>query len=86
MNRLMVVTYDLRPTATPKDYERLAGTLASLGAKRLFLAAWAIRTAMSPQELARTLWAHLDADADRLLVAEVGEHAEFNTLTALGAV
>ena len=86
MSRLMVITYDLRPTATPRDYERLAGTLIGLGAKRLFLAAWAIRSSMTPQELARTIWTHLDADADRLLVVEVGEHAEFNTLTPLGTV
>jgi hypothetical protein len=30
-------------------------------------------------ELARAIWTYLDANRDRLLVVEVGAHAEFNT-------
>jgi hypothetical protein len=82
----MVITYDLRPQATPKDYSHLAGGLTGLGATRLFLSSWAIRSSLTPDALAQAIWPYLDAAGDRLLVVEVGAHAEINTAPTLAAL
>jgi hypothetical protein len=82
MSRLLVVTYDLRPDATPKDYAHLASGLSSLGATRLFLSSWAMRTSMTPGEIAETIGRYLDR-ADRLLVVEVVGHAAINPVAPL---
>lgn len=86
MSKLMVITYDLRPEAMPKDYAHLAGGLNSLGATRLFLSAWAIRTSLTPAALAQEIGPYLHASADRLLVVEVAAYAEINTAPTLGSI
>ena len=83
MDRLMVITYDLRPQATPRDYAHLASGLSGLGATRLFLSSWAIRSPLTPDALAQAIWPYLDGSADHLLVVEVGAHAGINTTPPL---
>jgi hypothetical protein len=86
MSRLLVVTYDLRPEATPKDYAHLASGLTGLGAKRLFLSSWAIRTSLTPAETAEAIGKYLDRTADKLLVVEVTGHAAINPAAPLDGI
>jgi hypothetical protein len=86
ISRLLVVTYDLRPEATPKDYANLASGLTGLGATRLFLSSWAIRTSMTPVETADAIAKYLDLAADKLLVVEVSGHAAINPAAPLESI
>lgn len=86
ISKLMVISYDLRPDATPKDYAQLASGLSSLGATRLLLSLWALRTSLTPAALVEAIGPYLDADRDHLLVVEVAAHAEMNTTPSLAAL
>ena len=83
VSTVLVINYELGPDATPDDYSKLARTLADLGAKRLLLSSWAIRTPLTPAELGDRLRAVLGSRGDRLLIVQVAGHHELNALVAL---
>ena len=86
MSRLMIITYEMRPSAAPHDYARLADGLNSLGATPLFLSTWAIRGTRSPEDILRAICPYLDQSADHVLVVEAGGHAELNIGRRLSSV
>lgn len=68
----LVVTYDLcRPE---QNYVELWARLRKLGATKLLLSVWGIRTAWTPLAVAQYLEPAIDAN-DRVLVVEAGDVA-----------
>jgi hypothetical protein len=72
MQHLFSVSYDL---ITPgKDYKRLYDRLAALGARRVLLSQWMLKSTMSATQLRDDLQLYIDRN-DRLLVINVSTGA-----------
>lgn len=67
---LHIISYDL--IAPNRNYEPLYSELLRLGAARVLLSQWVMRSDFSSLQLRNHLWQFMDRN-DRLLVIEIGK-------------
>jgi hypothetical protein len=79
---LFIVSYDL---IAGKNYKRIIDKLTSMGAKRVLLSAWVMRSSQTTPALRTTLQGYIDSD-DRLIVIKVATWASFNALIDMNQV
>ena len=75
--QLFSVSYDLREPG--KDYPSLITELQRLGAKKILLSHWVLRSSKSAEQLRDQLLSFID-DNDRLFVDQVSDWASFNAM------
>lgn len=81
--KLYWVGYDLMSPG--KDYSRLTTELVALGAERILLSDWALKSNYTAAQLRDHLKQFLDRN-DRLMVAEVGNWASWNAMADINKV
>lgn len=82
---MYIISYDLRIGATPDDYDRIARALEALGARRVLLSDWALRTTYTAVQLRNHFQTFMDAN-DRLVVVLVADWAAFNPITDMNTI
>lgn len=82
---MYVISYDLRLGATADDYDRMAQALEALGAQRVLLSDWALRTNYTAVQLRDHFRTFMDAN-DRLVVVLVADWASFNAITDMTTI
>lgn len=83
MKKLFFVSYDLINPG--KNYDSVVGKLKSLGATRILLSEWALRSYKSAAELRDDIRPYMDSN-DRLMVSEVTNWASYNAMTDVNKV
>lgn len=78
MLNLFGVSYDLRQPGA--DYSSLTNALRELGAKKVLLSHWVLRSPSSAVQIREYLKQFIDT-GDRLFVAQISDWASYNTVT-----
>jgi hypothetical protein len=74
---LFLVTYDLMKPG--QSYQTLFDALAALGAKRILLSTWVLKSASSAAQLRDHFRQYID-DNDRLFVCQISDWAGYNLM------
>ena len=78
MLNLFGVSYDLRQPGA--DYAALTTALRELGAKKILLSHWVLRSPNSAAQIRKHLKQFID-QGDRLFVSQISDWASYNTIT-----
>lgn len=82
---MYVVSYDLREGATVEDYQRIGEALRGLGAEKVLLSQWALRSSFTADTLRDHLATFMDGN-DRLLVTQVLDWAGYRLMADMNTL